>query len=427
MPSLNPFFYRRLAMEKHSTVVASFTIGVDLGDRRSHACVVDGEGKVVETFSVLTDAANFEKKFKRERCRIVIEAGTHSPWVSRRLEELGHEVLVAHPRAVRAIYQSDGKDDVKDAEMLARLGRADPQLLHPIRHRGVKVQEDLALIRGRDHMVRARTQLINGVRGLMKSAGARAPSGGSESFHKKVLLHVPEGLKPGLMPMVEMAEELTKRIKDYDRAVEYLAETRYPASKTMMQIRGVGALTTLSYMLVLEDPAKFERSRSAAAYVGLVPRRDQSGATNKQLRITKAGSSLVRRLLVTSAQYILGPFGSDSDLRRFGLELAKRGGKAAKKRAVVAVARKLATLMHRLWVTGEVYEPLRAARLRGEIPGETAGAAQIPEEIKMPTPPQPGPPRRETTARLDRHELSLKAAGRAGRWKPGLPRNPVMV
>jgi len=114
-------------------------------------------------------------------------------------------------------------------------------------------------------------------------------------------------------------------------------------------------------VLTLEDPGRFRQSRAVGPYLGLCPRRDQSGGRDAQLRITKRGDAMLRRLLVSGAQYILGPFGPDTDLRRWGLRLAARGGKNAKKRAVVAVARKLATLLHRLWVSGATYQPLRAA------------------------------------------------------------------
>ncbi len=117
-------------------------------------------------------------------------------------------------------------------------------------------------------------------------------------------------------------------------------------------------MTALSFVLVLEDSGRIENSRSVGPFLGLTPKRDQSGQTDKQLRITKAGNAYLRRLLVQCAQYILGEFGPDCDLRRFGLKLAERGGKNAKRRAVVAVARKLAVVMHHLWKVGGDYDPL---------------------------------------------------------------------
>jgi transposase len=126
----------------------------------------------------------------------------------------------------------------------------------------------------------------------------------------------------------------------------------------LRQVEGVGPLTALTFVLTLEDPYRFEKSRSVGAYLGLVPASDKSGDRDPQRRISKEGDEMLRKLLVGSAHYILGPFGGDSDLRRHGEKIASRGAKNAKKRAAVAVARKLAVLLHRLWVTGEVYDPL---------------------------------------------------------------------
>jgi transposase len=278
--------------------------------------------------------------------------------VSRLLARQGHEVIVANPRRVRLIAESDAKSDQFDAELLARLGRLDPALLSPIVHRGEEAQRHLVLLRARDGLVRARTQLINQVRGFAKSLGSRLPSSSSESFPKRVRSAVSEDLFPGLQTMLGMIEQLTGEIGRMDREVGHLCKERYPETEMLRQVKGVGPITALCFMLTLEDPNRFHRSRSVGAYLGLRPRRRNSGEQRPQLRITKSGDEFLRRLLVSAAHYILGPFGPDTELRRFGLRLAERGGKAAKKRAVVAVARRLAVLLHRLWLTGEEYQPL---------------------------------------------------------------------
>jgi transposase len=205
-------------------------------------------------------------------------------------------------------------------------------------------------------MVRARTQLINQVRGFAKSLGSRLPSSSSEAFAKRVRTAVSEDLFPGLSTMLGMIEQLTQEIRAMDREVERLCGDRYKETALLRQVSGVGPQTALAFVLTLEDPARFAKSRSVGPYLGLRPRQRDSGGLRPQLRITKAGDALLRRLLVSASQYILGPFGPDTDLRRFGLRLAEHGGKSAKKRAAVAVARKLAVLLHRLWITGEAYE-----------------------------------------------------------------------
>jgi transposase len=290
--------------------------------------------------------------------KIVIEAGTHSPWVSRLLERLGHRVIVANARKVRLIYQSDRKNDRLDAQMLAKLGRIDVSLLAPVQHRSLEAQNDLATIRGRDALVSARVQLINAVRGLIKSMGRRLPASTTAAFAGKMASLIPPPLKPALAPLLKSIQHLSEQIHRCDRQVEELARKKYPQTRLLQQVKGVGPLISLAYVLTLENPARFQKSRMVGSYLGLQPKQSQSGDSSPQLGITKSGNGFLRRMLVQAAQYILGPLAPDSRLRRWGLELCRRGGKNSKKRAVIAVARKLAVLLHKLWVTSEVYEPL---------------------------------------------------------------------
>src|SRR5215216_530054 len=293
--------------------------------------------------------------------RIAIEAGTHSPWASRVLEECGHEALVANSRKLRLIYANKQKTDQIDAENLARLARLDPKLLYPLKHRGEDSQAHMAIIRSRQALVSSRTQLGNHVRGAVKSFGARLPKCPAASFHKRASEHIPEALLPALGPILEQIGSLTRYIREYDRQLETISKETYPETELLRQVEGVGPLTALTFVLTVEDPYRFEKSRSVGAYLGLVPTKDQSGDRDPQKRISKEGDEMLRRLLVSGAHYILGPFGSDSDLRRHGEKIASRGAKNSKKRAVVAVARKLAVLLHTLWISAEVYEPLRNA------------------------------------------------------------------
>jgi transposase len=231
--------------------------------------------------------------------------------------------------------------------------------LYPLRHRGQESQAHLAIIRSRQALVGCRTQLVNHVRGAVKSFGARLPKCPARSFHNRAPEHIPEALLSALGPILEQIGSLTERIRQYDRELQIVAKERYPETDLLRQVEGVGPLTALTFVLTLEDPHRFEKSRCVGAYLGLVPAQDQSGDRDPQKRISKEGDEMLRKLLVGSAHYILGPFGSDSDLRRHGEKLASRGGKNAKKRAVVATARKLAVLLHSLWISAEVYEPLR--------------------------------------------------------------------
>jgi transposase len=350
-----------------SKVQPKMTAGLDIGDKYSYLCLLDQEsGEVMEEGRLRTTPEAFRRRFCSEgSMRIAIEAGTHSPWASRVLEECGHEVLVANARKLRLIYTNKRKTDEIDAENLARLARVDPKLLYPLKHRGEDSQAHMALIRSRQALVDCRTQLVNHVRGAVKSFGHRLPKCPARSFHKRAAEHIPEVLMPALGPILEQIGSLTERIRQYDRKLQEISKERYPETDLLRQVEGIGPLTALSFVLTVEDPYRFEKSRSVGAYLGLVPAADQSGDRDPQKRISKDGDEMLRKLLVGSAHYILGPFGSDSDLRRHGQKIASRGGKNSKKRAAVAVARKLAVLLHSLWMSGELYEPLRNAHRSG--------------------------------------------------------------
>lgn len=334
------------------------TIGIDLGDRFSHYCALDGNGEIVTEDRLATTRGAFELLFgKIAPVTMAIETGTHSPWISRCLAAFGHHVLVANARKLRLIYGNRKKNDRVDARSLARVARLDPQLLSAIRHRSAEAQNDLAVLRSRDALVATRTRLMSHLRGLIKAWGTRLPSA-SRSLYKVTVNQIPAALQPALAPILETILELNDRIKAFDQLIDRIIDERWPAARHLMQVAGVGPLTALAFVLTVEDPKRFARSRIAGAYLGLVPATDSSGQSDPQLRITKQGNPFLRRLLVQCAHYILGPFGKDCDLRRHGLAIAARGGKNAKRRAVVAVARKLAVLLCRLWRTGEEWQPL---------------------------------------------------------------------
>jgi len=339
-----------------NTTTAIETIGCDLGDKRSELFVLQPDGGCARQ-TVRTSREAFREWFSRPRAHVVIEVGAHSRWVAELLARLGHQVTIANPRRVKAISASDIKTDRRDSELLARLGRADTNLLAPVAHRPAQAQADLAVAKARDLLVATRTKLINHVRGTIKSFGLRMPSCSSVAFARKTRDLVPASLHSALIPIYEALQRIDEQIRNHERAIERAAD-RYPDTQAISQIKGVGSLTALVFLLTIEDKHRFKSSRMVGAYLGLRPRKSQTGDVDPELRITKAGDPFLRRLLVNCANYQLGPFGADSDLRRWGLEIAKRGRKSAKKRAVVAVARKLAVLMHRLWVTGEVYQPL---------------------------------------------------------------------
>ena len=355
-------------MKKVSTAVAKqsrnisqqkLTVGLDLGDRNSWYCVMDEAGQIQVEQRVRTNGKGLREVFGgMPRSRVALETGTHSPWISRLLSELGHEVIVAHARKVRLIGESRKKDDRLDAQTLARVARIDPELLCPVKHRSAQAQADLMMIRARAGLVRARTGLVNTARGLAKSYGERLRGCNVRNMNPEKAESLSPELRRALQPVLAAIESVSERIVEYNQQIEKLAQESYPQVALLKQIKGVGTLIALTFLLTLEDPHRFRKSRDVGCYLGLQPGRRNSGQSEPQMHISKEGDPYLRTLLVQGAQHILGPFGVDCDLRRWGLKLAERGGRNGKKRAIVATARKLAVLLHHLWVSGEAYDPL---------------------------------------------------------------------
>jgi len=351
---------KRSKMDRKSDRV---TIGMDLGDKTSRYCVLNDGGEVLAEQACATTKKGMMQTFATmPHSRIAIEVGTHSPLVSRELKKYGHEVIVANARQVKLISQSSRKNDKLDAQMLARLARVDPALLRPIRHRSEEAQKDLMTIRMRAALVEARTMLVNSARGLTKAVGERLPSCDADQMDVEKLEGLPAELGETLKPLAEEVASLTEKIKECDRKIEQIAGDRYPETQLLRQVFGVGPLIALTFILTIEDKQRFQKSRDVGCYVGLRPKQSESGESQPELRITKEGDVYLRKLLVQGAHCIMAKRAPDTDLKQWGTKLAGRGGKNARKRATVAVARKLAILLHHLWVTGEVYEPLRNSK-----------------------------------------------------------------
>ena len=338
------------------------TVGLDLGDRSSRYCILNEAGEAASEGELPTTKAGVDSLLaKMAPSRIALEVGTHSPWVSRQLRAMGHEVIMANPRKVRLITQSVKKNDRMDAEQLARLARVDPKLLAPIRHRGAEAQGDLAIIRARAEVVECRTKLINAARGLTKPMGERLKSCDADSVKESLADGHSEATQAIIRPLLKLVESITQQIQVYDQKIQEM-EKRYPETKLLKQVHGVGRLIALSFILTLEDAERFAHSRDVGPYLGLTRKLRESGESQPELGISQAGDGLMRRLLVQAAHCILRKGAPDSDLKAWGMTkvqagAGKKGSKKRKTKAAVAVARKLAVLLHRLWVTGEVYDP----------------------------------------------------------------------
>jgi len=332
-------------------------VGLDMGDRYSYYCMLTSTGELMEEGRMQSTASALEKHFGNQgRMRIALEAGGHSPWTSRLLESFGHQVIVANPRKIPTLTGSESKNDRNDAEQLARMAAFDPRLLHPIEHRSQERQQDLNLIHTRSVLVRARTMLVNAVRGLVKSGGARLPACSSEAFPEKAPAAVPQELKMACAPLLRQIAQMNRTIAVMDKQIGALAK-KYPEIAVLRTAPGVGPVVSACYVLTLDSPQRMASNRQAGAWLGLRPSQRQSGDSDPQCGISRTGNIYLRSLLVQSAHYILGRFGPDSELRRWGLKLAASGGKRGKMRAVVAVARKLSVMLLSMWRKGKKFEP----------------------------------------------------------------------
>jgi transposase len=337
------------------------TIGLDLGDRTCRYCILDEAGDVASEGQLPTTRTGLNSLFEKMPCsRVALEVGTHSPWVSRQMAGLGHEVIVANPHKVKLITQSARKNDRIDAEKLARLARVDPKLLSPIRHRGAEAQADLAVIRARAELVEARTGLINCARGLVKPMGERLKPCDADQVEEALSEPLSEAAQAAIGPLLKSVEAISEQIGAYDQKIAEIAK-RLPEIELLTQVYGVGTLIALTYILTIEDAERFQHSRDVGPFLGLQPKQRDSGDSQPELGISKTGDRLLRSYLVQAAHCNLRKGAPDSDLREWGLgKMGAEGKKTkrAKRRALVGMARKLAVLLHRLWVTGEVYDPL---------------------------------------------------------------------
>src|SRR6201993_227403 len=284
------------------------TIGVDLGDHWSCYCVLDEAGKIILEQKVATTPEAMKQTFSKiPQGLIALETGTHSPWVSRLLTELGHKVIVAHAQKVQLITKSNRKDDRHDARTLARLARIDPELLGPGQHRSAKAQIHLTVIRARAELVSARTALVNAARGLAKSFGERLPKCGTQQVSRELAAKLSAELRDVLEPLLREVESLNERIQEYDQRMEKIAKEVYPEVSLLQQVKGVGTQIALTYVLTIEDPYRFLKSRAVGCFLGLKPGRRNSGESEPQKGISKEGDRYLRTMMVQGAHYILGP------------------------------------------------------------------------------------------------------------------------
>jgi transposase len=335
-------------------------IGMDVGGERSQVCAVNEAGQVVWEREIRTVRREVERAFRgHPKSRVCLEVGGSSAWISRLLKEMGHEVVACNPRRLRLIAESTLKCDRLDAEVLARLARLsglDGKLVPGVYQRSEATQFVRSFLKVRRALVRNRTSAANAARGLSRSLGHVLPSVKPERLTQRVQkATLPEAVTSMVGPLLVTVEQLSEQIAVLDEQVAMLG-AKNPVVKRLQTIDGIGPLTSLAFVSCIEDPTRFGRSRDVGAYLGLRPVLRQSGGQRHQGAITKEGDPELRALLVQAAHALMHAKRA-SDLKTWARGLAKRVGK---KKAIIALARKLAVLMHRLWVRNESFEPQRA-------------------------------------------------------------------
>jgi len=347
-------------MKSKQTPQKAAYIGIDLGDKKHAICVTDKDGVIIEEYFITNTRQQLESlSEKYPESQIAMEVGTHSPWISRLLKSKDHKVIVANARKLRAIYTNERKSDKEDARILARFLRADVNLLHPIEHVSEESQKAQLNLKLRNGLVKQRAALITTVRGVMKGLGHRLPACSTASFHKKALHFLQQHPEhsASITPVLDTLEVITEQIAHYEQQIADEIEENHPQAVIFQEIPSIGPITALAFTTIIGSPDRFKSPRDVGAWLGLVPRRDQSGESDKQLPITKTGNGYLRTLLVQCAQYLLGHFGPECALREAGLKIANRGGRSAKKKAVIATARKLAVMMMAMWQKQTTYQP----------------------------------------------------------------------
>lgn len=347
-------------MSNPNTENEKIYVGMDVSQKTFEVFVIQGEKCSQKTLKIANSKESISKFFSKlpvHDCVVILETGTHSHWMSELISSLGAEVIVADARKLRFIWGSENKSDARDAEMLARIGKFDRKLLYQTRPLTREEQEDLLLVKIRGALIKKRTAMVNEIRGWLRSIGEDDCGLTPENMSKEFYQRLSPKLKKMFAPYIKVLAQLHAQIRQYDKLLEKEC-AKHPETKIMRQVNGVGPITALTFFLLVRDPKRFKDGRQLSAYFGLVPRRDQSGEIDKQLGITKAGNHLMRTTLVQAANYILGHFGEDCDLREFGLRICARGGTIARRKAKVAIARKLCSVLLTLWKNSDIsYDP----------------------------------------------------------------------
>lgn len=322
-------------------------IALDVSDRTAKVCVmgkIAGRKHIIEqtTIQMTKDAFRAYLGAKNPSWPVVFETGTHCRWMENTVKSLGMKPIVANPARMRMMSESNTKNDRNDARELAQMALADVDLLHPVSLRGETCQQMLRLLKARDAMVAVRTKFVNQLRGFAKSMGFRLPGCSARKVGRLDKTQWPDDFEAVAWPIMDVLETLELKIKAYESQIRKLASSPELEAKIdrVREVYGIGLLSGCALVASIDaNPERFSKARDAGAYFGLVPKQRQSGEMDMQCHITMAGSEYVRNLMVESAQIALRDGAKDTDIKLKGLRICERGGRIARRKAVIAVAR----------------------------------------------------------------------------------------
>lgn len=335
-------------------------IGIDLGDKKHAVVGLDDKANIVLKRWVPNKKEDLEALFRRNRGAVFgMETGTHCRWISMLCRECGCEVYVGNAHRLRSIFGNTHKNDMRDAEEIARLLNGDKRHFHPVQLRDAEHQNLVQLVKMREMVMSQRTKSAGAIRGMAKANGVRLPASDADSLHRKladVIDTLPDNLQLLLRPQIGLLEKLCETIREYDRLIrDYRNEHFRKECDLLETIPGVGPVNAAAFVAFTGDVRRFRHARDVGPYYGLTAGRDQSSSKDEPKRITKEGNEFVRHLLVNAANLIMQGRCRNTELLQFGLRVWGNRGKVAKRKAKVALARKLAVTMAAMLRSGTPY------------------------------------------------------------------------
>mgnify|MGYP001815055186 FL=1 len=331
-------------------------VGLDVSLQQTAVCVVDQTGKIIREVVIPSDPeaiAAFIKSNAKNVVRIGLESGPTSTWLWTELDRLGLPVICIDARHAKAALKMQiNKSDRNDAAGIARIMQTG--WYREVRAKALDSHAIKALLVGRALLVKIKRDLENQIRGLLKNLGlviGRAKMNTFASRAKELIKDKP-ALVAVVEPLLKAREVIEQQVADLDRKVMRLARSE-PQVRRFMTAPGIGPITALCYLATIDDPVRFNKSRNVGAYVGLTTRRYASGEIDWTGRISKCGDKLLRSYLFEAANVLLTRVAKWSTLKAWGMRIAKRSGI---RKAKVAVARKLAVILHRMWIDGTEFQ-----------------------------------------------------------------------